>query len=289
MGPQARGAISFTVLDDALLAAPDRADHIRQVLVSRPVAGLGPALEYAFQQARYPAILPVLASLPPSATSNALLQVLLPAGQSRQLHSTSFDPLTVEFAMLRYRDSALEGTGWVAYLQRLKNAAKRSGFGDSTAKGLVGAVKELVENVDLHSEAPDSSVVGYASGDHAFEFAIADTGIGVLESLRRCSDYEHLSDHGDALHTALTDGESRFGRNTNHGRGFRQIFVALADLYGSLRFRSGDHRLEIEGRSPNLPTATVSQTSVYQGLMVWVACRPAPPRIVGLTTPRPAS
>lgn len=271
--------INFTVLDDALLAPQDRISSIRQVLASRPISAIGPALEYALQQPRYPAILPELELLPASATTHALIQALRPTGQTKQLHSTSFDPLSVEFVMSRYRDAALEGTGWVAYLQRLKNAVKRSGFSDSTAKGLVGAVKELVENVDLHSEAPDTGVIGYAFTDHMFEFVIADTGIGVLESLRRCPDYEHLADHGDALHTALTDGESRFGRNTNHGRGFRQLFVALADLYGSLRFRSGNHRLEIDGSSPSLPTATIAQTASYQGLMVAVSCRTVLPEI----------
>lgn len=277
MGPAITGAISFAVLDDALLALPDRTDGIRQVLASRPVAGIGPAIEYALQRSQYPAILPALESLPTSETTDALLQILRPASQSKQLHSTSFDPLSVEFAMLRHRDSALDGAGWTAYLQRLKNAVKRAGFSDSTAKGLVGAVKELAENVDLHSEAPESGVIGYAFADHLFEFAIADTGIGVLESLRRCPDYEQLADHGDALFTALTDGESRFGRTTNHGWGFRQLFVALASLYGSVRFRSGDHRLEIEGRSPNLPTATVAQTATYQGFMVAVSCRTIDP------------
>lgn len=277
MKPAATGTISFAVLDDALLTPPDRANRIKQVLASRHVVGIGPALEYALQQPQYPTILPSLESLSPSQTKTALLGVLRSAGQSDQLRSTSLDPLSVEFASLRYRESALDGAGWTAYLQRLKNAAKCGGFSDSTAKGLVGAVKELVENVDLHSNAADSGVTGYAFTDHTFEFVIADAGIGVLESLRRCPDYGQLADHGDALHTALTDGESRFGRNTNHGCGFRQLFVALANLYGSLRFRSGDHRLAIEGSSPGLPTATIAQTAEYQGLMVAVCCRTKPP------------
>lgn len=277
MGQAGSGVITFSVLDDALLAPRDRMGPIRQVLALRPIAGIGPALEYALQQPRYSAILPELESLPASESANALLYILQPAHQSNHLRSTSFDPCNVEFSLLRHRDSALEGAGWTAYLQRLKNAAIRGGFSDSTAKGLVGAVKELVENVDLHSEAPHTGITGYAFADHTFDFVIADTGIGVLESLRRCPDYEHLADHGDALHTALTDGESRYGRNTNHGRGFRQLFVALANLHGSLRFRSGDHRLEIDGNSPNLPTATVAQTAPYQGFIVSVSCRSEPP------------
>lgn len=275
MIPTAKLVIDFSVLDDVLLAPRNRSDQIRRMLATRTIDAIGPAVEYALQYPRFSEVLPALEALPESDVTTALLSVLRCDDRSRHLRASSFDPLRVEFAMLGYRESAMDGAGWVAYLQRLKNAAKQGGFGDSTAKGLVGAVKELVENVDLHSETPDSGVIGYGFTDQSFEFVIADTGIGVLASLRRCTDYEHLADHGDALLTALTDGESRFGRKTNHGRGFRQLFVALAALYGSLRFRSGNHRLEIEGNSPNLPTSKVSQSVTYKGFMASVTCRPS--------------
>lgn len=48
----------------------------------------------------------------------------------------------------------------------------------------------------------------------AFEFVIADLGVGILPSLRRRPLYAALSDHGKALESALTDGISRFGSDT---------------------------------------------------------------------------
>lgn len=271
--------IDFNLLDDVLLAPRNRSDEIMRVLTARGFDSIGPAVEYAFQQLRFPHLLPTLAVLPESEVIAALQSAMNASGNSQHLADMALNPRRTEFAMLRFRSAGADGAGWTAFLKRLQGAARQAGFGNLIAAGIVGAVRELVENLDIHSEAPDSGIVGYAFSDDSFEFVIADSGIGLLDSLRPCPDYAHLDDHGDALLTALTDGESRFGRNKNHGHGFRQLFVALADLYGSLRFRSGDHRLEIMGNSPNLPTATVSQTAIFQGFMAWVACRPAFPKI----------
>ena len=43
----------------------------------------------------------------------------------------------------------------------------------------------------------------------AFEFVVADRGIGILRSLRRCDSYAALPDKGKAQEAALTDGISR--------------------------------------------------------------------------------
>jgi hypothetical protein len=71
----------------------------------------------------------------------------------------------------------------------------------------------------------------------------------------RCPQHAALGDHSKALQSALTDGISRFGSDTGRGHGFRPIFLGLANLRGSLRFRSGDHALVIDGTSPSLMTA----------------------------------
>lgn len=267
-----KDTINFAVLDDVLLAPPTRYSNIKQLLKARSIDGIGPAAEYAIQQSRYTDILPAVDCLPESLATASLNPILKQHNHSQSL---SLEPLHTEFAALRSRDLLPERAGWVVFLKRLEGAARRVGFGNSMSAGFVGAVKELVDNVDLHSEAPNSGVVGYSFHGNTFEFVIADSGMGTLASLRKCAEYSHLCDHGDALVTALTDGESRFGRHTNHGLGFRQLFVSLAQLQGSLRFRSGDYRLEISGTSPTLPIARVLQTSYLQGFMAWIACRSA--------------
>ena len=82
-----------------------------------------------------------------------------------------------------------------------------------------------------------------------------------------------MTDHGRALEAALTDGASRFGRNTGHGNGFRPIFLGLLNLSGDLRFRSGNHALTMQGTSPTLSTAQLAEKPMMDGFFVSVACR----------------
>ena len=60
----------------------------------------------------------------------------------------------------------------------------------------------------------------------AFEFVVADRGIGVR---RRRAAYAALTDEGKALEAALTDGLSRHGPVSNRGLGFAST-AALAIL-----------------------------------------------------------
>ena len=70
---------------------------------------------------------------------------------------------------------------------------------------------------------PERVSWAYRAERGAFEFVVADRGIGILRSLRRCATYATLSDEGKALEAALTDGVSRYGLNSNHGHGFKHI------------------------------------------------------------------
>jgi len=99
--------------------------------------------------------------------------------------------------------------------------------------------------------------------------------MGVLESLRTSLDYAALTDHGEALRLALTEGVSRFGPEGKRGNGFRPIFVGLANLSGSLRFRSGDHALVIDGQKIGAVAAKTAQKARFQGFLASVTCRVA--------------
>ena len=56
------------------------------------------------------------------------------------------------------------------------------------------------------------------------------------------SDDVYLQDAGEALKVAVEDGNSRFGRASGNGFGMGQIFRALANHDGELRFRSARPR-----------------------------------------------
>lgn len=160
-----------------------------------------------------------------------------------------------------------------SFLMSAKRAAKEvSGLPDATAGQLTAAIVELESNVREHSENPSTGLLAFRAIRGLFEFVVCDRGVGVLRSLQRCSTFSSLCDHGAALHSALTDGISRYGPGSNRGHGFRPIFVGLSNLHGALRFRSGDHALLIDGRSPDLPRARLAQKPYLQGFFVSVLC-----------------
>lgn len=161
-----------------------------------------------------------------------------------------------------------------SFLLNAQTAARSvAGLPVNAARHLAAAMEELENNIHDHSEASDTGVIAFRATSGTFEFVTTDRGIGVLQSLRRCSNYQHMADHGAALRAALETGTSRFGPNSGHGNGFRPLFLGLAELNGALRFRSGDHALTIDGTSPNLTTSQVQQKPHLGGFFVSVCCR----------------
>ena len=165
-------------------------------------------------------------------------------------------------------DSRLTG-----FLMKAKRAGQDvSALSASVSGQLVAAMEELENNIHEHADAPETGILAYRAELGAFEFVVADRGIGILRSLRRCATYAALSDEGKALEAALTDGVSRHGPDSNHGHGFRPIFTGLANLHGELRFRSGDHAIAMDGTSPTLATSQITQKAPIDGFFASVRC-----------------
>lgn len=168
-----------------------------------------------------------------------------------------------------------DGDNWlIAFLMDAQRAARDvASLPGGTPGQLAGAMEELENNIHEHSDAANTGLLAFRATPGAFEFVVADRGVGILASLRRCSTYTAaVNDHGKALESALTDGISRFGSESGRGHGFRPIFIGLANLHGSLRFRSGDHALLIDGTSPNLTTAQLAQKPPLDGFFASISC-----------------
>ena len=160
-----------------------------------------------------------------------------------------------------------------AFLMRVKQAGQEvSGLPAAVSGQLVAAMEELENNIHEHADAPETGMLAYRAEPGAFELVVADRGIGVLRSLRRCATYAALPDEGKALEAALTDGVSRHGQDSNHGHGFRPIFTGLMNLHGELRFRSGDHAVTMDGTSPTLATSRITQKAPIDGFFASVRC-----------------
>ena len=159
------------------------------------------------------------------------------------------------------------------FLMDAKRAGHQiAGLSPAVSRQLVAAMEELENNIHEHSDARETGILAYRAEPGAFEFVVADRGIGILHSLRRHSAYAGLPDEGKALEAALTDGVSRFGPSSNRGYGFRPIFTGLVNLRGELRFRSGDHAITMDGASLGLATSRIAQKAPIDGFFASVRC-----------------
>jgi hypothetical protein len=174
---------------------------------------------------------------------------------------------------LRMQMEPPEETVWTSFCFAAQRAALMAGFPKPTAQQLAAAIGELHSNVYEHSGRPDTGLIAFRAGNGAFEFAVADAGIGILDSLRTCGEYAELADHGTALKLALTPGVSRHGSNAQRGYGFRPIFVGLANIRGYLRFRSGDHALTMDGTTASLMQARPAQKPAISGFLISIMCQ----------------
>jgi hypothetical protein len=172
---------------------------------------------------------------------------------------------------------------FTGFLMDAKRAATNTAQlpGNAPAQ-LAAAMGEMESNIHEHSEAPETGLLAFRAAQGTFEFVAVDRGIGILKSLCSCDAYAAITDHGKALTAALSDGVSRFGEDSQRGHGFRQMFLGLLDLYGTLRFRSGDYALLMDGSSPDLTTAQLAQKPAMDGFFVSIRCR------VGASPERPS-
>ncbi|MDJ0683710.1 MAG: hypothetical protein QNJ84_03340 [Alphaproteobacteria bacterium] len=203
--------------------------------------------------------------------SNGAAPMIAALDQGRESWIAPQDRHTGFIRAVRYglgSDDRLTG-----FLMKAKRAGQDvTGLPAKVSGQLVAAMEELENNIHEHADAPETGILAFRAESGAFEFVIADRGIGVLNSLRRCADYAALPDEGKALEAALTDGVSRHGPESNHGHGFRPIFTGLMNLQGELRFRSGDHAITMDGTNLELATARITQKAPLDGFFASVRC-----------------
>jgi anti-sigma regulatory factor (Ser/Thr protein kinase) len=168
--------------------------------------------------------------------------------------------------------SAPDEHQWIAFAIDAKRAAVASGLTGRWAAQMTAAIGELRSNVYEHCGTTNTGLVAFCSAPGTFEFVAVDAGQGVLATLREATMYRGLSDHGEALRLALTDGASRYELEEGRGLGFRDLFVGLANRNASLRFRSGTSSLTIDGTGPNLSRAQVGKKAPIAGFLASVTC-----------------
>ena len=263
--------LDFALLDDFVLAVQNRSFNASSLLGDLTLQRIGPLVEL------------FLVSRNPGCTldfnlirDTPVLSRLRKATGSRANYGRCSDDETAGFILTNRNPKADDSPTWTGFCLAAQQAAIDSGLVKEQAKGLIGAMREIEENIHLHSDRSHDGIVGYRTTKGEFEFVVADSGIGALASLRQSPDYQDVTDAGAAIRLALTDGESRLKHQRDgHGYGFRGLFVGLANLNSDLRFRSDDHSLTINGDSPSLKAGRLDQTGRLQGFFVNVVCRSA--------------
>ncbi|QEX15870.1 hypothetical protein FRZ44_11580 [Hypericibacter terrae] len=180
---------------------------------------------------------------------------------------TTFSPLVEADDLQRNR-----------FLMAARAAAEAAGLAKPIAQSLAAALRELESNIHEHSARAASGILAFQARPPLFEFVVADSGVGVLATLRDDKEFANLTDHGLAMRAALQDNVSRYGRGSGRGNGFRDLFLGLAHLNADLRFRSGDHALLISGPQAELKTARLSQKAQFQGFLAAARCQSMMPQ-----------
>ena len=259
--------LGFAEVDDLCFAADRRRLDMGRATVAFAPVEIGPALE--LRQFLATTGLPAFGANPwiASGSLSAMIRALdegreewtSPEGGRHGFIRTTWD---------RDRDEET----WMRFSLPMRRAANAIGFPPPRCRWFDAAIVEMWNNVYDHSEAANSGVVAYQASPGSFLFVVADVGDGVLKSLRRAAEYAQLKGHGEALRTALTEGASRFGVGSGHGFGFRQMFLSLRELNVSLRFRSGDHALTLDGDNPTPTEAKLFEKAMFGGFFVSAIC-----------------
>lgn len=258
----------FDAADELLWAAQSGELAELGAVVVRRSGRIGPLIELIRARQRWPAAFG-------SVNLEAPFARTVEAGLARgEINGSARGSRAGVFPLSKLGADGERTDAWILWAAQADHAATAVGFPDLVAAEILGALGELQDNVFRHSEAPRSGIVAFAAMPGHLEVVVSDAGIGVLASLRQHPDYAALEDAGTALKVAVADGESRFGRGSGCGFGMGQMFRALANHDGDLRFRSGDHALEVRGHSPSLQgRVELGHKAGLPGLTVSVLCR----------------
>lgn len=281
----------------------EQVEHIQwAVQRSRPIDGfvnglrhatLPALLEYGCLRANYgKAIIP---PLPQAIVSSPLGEALegvssnlgFHSGLTHKPKSARVDTAIAEFFSISTEDELdrespdLPPKPWELFAIRFSRSAQAVGFDSTVANGLMGALYEMTRNALEHAESSCPALVGYHAENGMALFCVVDLGQGVLASLRSCTDYLQLTKHAEAISTALQEGATRYGRRSggspSSGLGFRQVFRALTNFNGHLRFRTGDCCLEMLGNDCGPNRGDFHGLPMLPGFQVTVCCRTRAP------------
>jgi hypothetical protein len=154
-------------------------------------------------------------------------------------------------------------------------AAER--LGTHAARQIFTCVGELTDNAVSHGRSPlgafmsAQSYSGDTSGRPGFEFAVCDTGVGVLTHLRSNPDYAETPDVLSALACAIRPGVS--GTGEQRGNGLADLLNITQSGVGRLVLRSGDGIASIALRHGQRRDVFAHSSLTIRGTWAWLRAR----------------
>jgi hypothetical protein len=139
-------------------------------------------------------------------------------------------------------------------------------------------IGELIDNAVSHGSseigafASAQTYTGATSSHRGMEFAICDTGIGVLDHLRRNPEHRDLGDASTALRHALMPGVT--GTTERRGYGLHDLFKITGNGgYVRLVLRSGDGLASIVALREERRPLYVEAADPIPGTWAWLRVR----------------
>jgi anti-sigma regulatory factor (Ser/Thr protein kinase) len=260
--------LTFKLLEDVMLLPSSRYEAF---VNNAQLRRIGPIVEYAYHHYddadRY---------FRPTCDLGRYFQTTFQAIKLNQIRrDATVTAKHVEFFRPPEGTENAEDENWMRFCRRLEDAALKAGLPKEFSYALAGTFGEMTSNLIEHSEKSSTGLVGYRWERGEFEYVVADSGIGVLESLRSHPDFAWIADSGEALEQAACDGVSRFGRSSHRGTGFHDLLINIAHRNSYLRFRSGDHVYVIDGIH-GFPKKFLRPCGQLPGLLISVVSHPSP-------------
>lgn len=295
------GAIPYYALFAVLLTTID-VETVRAAIVgktlprsTKPVTGisLGAAFELAcarlfWERSAHPAAQLVRSWSACSASAEEILDCLDRTSRSNPVafeRAPRFEnapqpprfeyPLRFEVARIASRND-VTGQRAVEFQRRFQGSLVNNGFPKTLALGITMVFCEMADNVVQHSTdtegVPALGIWGYHVEHRWMSFAVADTGRGILRSLRSAPKYAALRSAGEALNAAFRQHASRrVATDPDHKGAFSHLEKRLAELNGVLRFRSDDARVTLDGRAGRYET-TFASSAQLPGFQMVATC-----------------
>ena len=181
-------------------------------------------------------------------------------------------PQTDTLSQNVYRFVRAAGTGAESltlegFWLELRKALTAWGIADpGSANSLVGACREMQDNVLQHSGQPDSGFCGFKLGTEDFEVGVVDSGMGLTRAFLEANPGAPL-DAMVLLEAAVLHGKSRLS-DQGRGTGFATLLRALRRLDAVIRVRSDDVSLTLTPKGGAQYDAELKQEAKLSGFVV---------------------